>query len=45
MKIRAVVQFFEAGSGGRFLQLFDPGKKEPLHTFNFRGSGRAIFFA
>ena len=35
MKIRAVWQFFEAESEGESLHLFEPGAKEPLHTFRF----------
>jgi 5-methyltetrahydrofolate--homocysteine methyltransferase len=36
MKVRAVWQFFEAESEGNALHLFEPGKTEPLHTFNFK---------
>ena len=36
MKVRAVWQFFEAESHGNALHLFEPGAREPLHTFRFK---------
>jgi 5-methyltetrahydrofolate--homocysteine methyltransferase len=35
MKARAVWQFFEAERDGNAIRLFEPGAKEPVHTFNF----------
>ena len=35
MKVRAVWQFFEAEAEGEALNLFAPGAKEALHTFQF----------
>ena len=35
MKVRAVWQFFEAERDGNSIRLFEPGAKEPLHTFHF----------
>ena len=35
MKVRAVWQFFEAETEGNAILLFEPGAKEPLHTFDF----------
>jgi 5-methyltetrahydrofolate--homocysteine methyltransferase len=35
MKARAVWQFFEAERDGNSIRLFEPGAKEPVHTFNF----------
>jgi len=45
MKIRACGNSLKAEAAGDSLQLFDPGKKEPLHTFQFPRQRRAIFFA
>ena len=35
MKVRAVWQFFEAERGGNSIHLFEPGGRQPLHTFRF----------
>jgi 5-methyltetrahydrofolate--homocysteine methyltransferase len=35
MKVRAVWQFFEAERDGNAIVLFEPGAKNPLHTFRF----------
>ena len=35
MKVRAVWQFFEAEREGNSVRLFEPGAREPLHTFHF----------
>jgi len=35
MKVKAVWQFFEAERDGNAIQLFTPGAREPLHTFQF----------
>lgn len=35
MKIKAVWQFFEAEPEGNKIHLFQPGKRDPLHTFTF----------
>ncbi|HVO98949.1 MAG TPA: methionine synthase [Bryobacteraceae bacterium] len=34
-KVRAVWQFFEAERDGNSIHLFEPGAKNPLHTFKF----------
>src|SRR6202790_858213 len=36
MKVRAVWRFFESEPEGNALHLFEPGGKEPLHTFHFK---------
>ena len=36
MKVRAVWQFFEAESEGEALHVFEPGGKEPVHTWKFK---------
>src|ERR1700719_4566878 len=36
MKVRAVWRFFESEPEGNALHLFEPGGKEPLHTFQFK---------
>jgi 5-methyltetrahydrofolate--homocysteine methyltransferase len=36
MKVRAVWQFFEAEAEGESLHVFEPGRKEPLHTWRFK---------
>jgi 5-methyltetrahydrofolate--homocysteine methyltransferase len=36
MKVRAVWRFFESEPDGNALHLFEPGEKEPLHTFRFK---------
>ena len=35
MRVKAVWQFFEAERDGNAIQLFQPGAREPLHTFRF----------
>jgi 5-methyltetrahydrofolate--homocysteine methyltransferase len=35
MSVRAVWQFFEAERDGNAIHLFEPGAKQPLHTFHF----------
>jgi 5-methyltetrahydrofolate--homocysteine methyltransferase len=35
MKARAVWQFFEAERDGNSIRLFEPGAKDPVHTFDF----------
>jgi len=35
MKVRAVWQFFQAERAGNSIRLFEPGGKEPIHTFDF----------
>ena len=35
MKARAVWRFFEAERQGNAVNLFEPGAKSPLHTFDF----------
>ena len=41
MKVRAVWQFFEAEREGNAINLFAPGAKEPIHTFQFGRQARA----
>ncbi len=36
MKVRGVWQFFESEPDGEALHLFEPGGKEPLHTWQFK---------
>ena len=36
MKVRAVWQFFQAEAEGNALHLFEPGAKQPLHTWFFK---------
>ncbi len=36
MKVRGVWQFFESEPDGEVLHLFEPGGKEPLHTWQFK---------
>jgi 5-methyltetrahydrofolate--homocysteine methyltransferase len=36
MKVRAVWQFFEAESEGERLHVFQPGDRNPAHTWNFK---------
>src|SRR5712675_229882 len=36
MKVRTVWRFFESEPEGNALHLFEPGGKEPLHTFRFK---------
>ena len=36
MKVRAVWQFFEAEAHGETLQVFAPGERAPLHTWNLK---------
>jgi len=35
LKVRAVWQFFEAERDGNAIRLFEPGAKQPVHTFQF----------
>ena len=41
MKVRAVWQFFEAEREGNAINLFAPGAKKPIHTFQFGRQARA----
>jgi 5-methyltetrahydrofolate--homocysteine methyltransferase len=41
MKVKAVWQFFEAERAGNAINLFAPGGKEPIHTFQFNRQPRA----